>query len=221
MIRLVGPGGAGKSTTGALLAERLGVPFVDLDDRFKATVGDISRFIDTNGYEAYAARNVGVYADALLGAANQDGVFALSSGFMTYREDIDPDYTRHWRDIATAPSTFVLLPSLEFEGCVAEVVRRQRRRPFSRSVEREEQVIRARFALHRDIPAKKVETMRPVAEVVDELLVAVAAQQGAAPATSSRTERISDFMIAPRGCCPEHTSQRQRHRNWARGISTV
>lgn len=41
MIRLVGPGGAGKSSTGLLLAERLGLPFVDLDERFDATVGDI------------------------------------------------------------------------------------------------------------------------------------------------------------------------------------
>jgi shikimate kinase len=31
MIRLVGPGGAGKSTIGALLAERLDVRFIDLD----------------------------------------------------------------------------------------------------------------------------------------------------------------------------------------------
>jgi shikimate kinase len=31
MVRLIGPGAAGKSTIGALVAERLGVPFVDLD----------------------------------------------------------------------------------------------------------------------------------------------------------------------------------------------
>jgi len=188
MIRLVGPGGAGKSTTGALLAKRLRVPFVDLDQQFKATVGNISKFIDTHGYDAYAARNVSVYTNVLVGATDQSGVLAFSSGFMTYREDIHQDYAGHRRDIATDPSTFVLLPSLEFESCVAEIVRRQIGRPFRRSVEREEEVIRARFAVHRDIPAKKVETMRPVAEVVDELLVAIAAQQGAAPDAAWRRD---------------------------------
>ena len=188
MIRLVGPGGAGKSTTGALLAKRLRVPFVDLDQQFKATVGNISKFIDTHGYDAYAARNVSVYTNVLVGATDQSGVLAFSSGFMTYREDIHQDYAGHRRDIATDPSTFVLLPSLEFESCVAEIVRRQIGRPFRRSVEREEQVIRARFAVHRDIPAKKVETMRPVAEVVQELLVAIAAQQGAAPDAAWRRD---------------------------------
>src|SRR2546425_11248052 len=115
MIRLVGPGGVGKSTTGALLAERLGVPFVDLEEQFNATVGNISNFIDANGYDAYAARNVSVYTDTLVGAADPGGVLALSSGFITYREDIHPDYGGHRRDIAVDPSPFVMRPALELE----------------------------------------------------------------------------------------------------------
>jgi hypothetical protein len=35
MIPLIGPGGAAKSTVGALVAERLGLPFVDLDRHFQ------------------------------------------------------------------------------------------------------------------------------------------------------------------------------------------
>ena len=39
MIRLVGPGGAGKTTIGAVLAEAIGCGFVDLDAEFRARIG--------------------------------------------------------------------------------------------------------------------------------------------------------------------------------------
>jgi len=42
-ITLIGPGGAGKTTVGALLAERLRIAFVDLDYRFADRSGDISQ----------------------------------------------------------------------------------------------------------------------------------------------------------------------------------
>jgi shikimate kinase len=186
MIRLIGPGGAGKSSSGLMLAERFGVLFADLDERFDATVGDISNYIESQGYDAYAATNVRVYADLIGDIAGQECVLALSSGFMTYREDIDPDYVHLRREIAASPLTFVLIPSLDFENCVAEIVRRQIGRPFSRSFEREEQVIRARFALYRDLPATKIETMRPVAEVVEAVVANIAAQQGAGPEREAR-----------------------------------
>ena len=180
MIRLIGPGGAGKSSTGSLLAGRLGVPFVDLDEPLGPTVGDISTYIESCGYDAYAAGNVEVYADVIRGAASQECVLALSSGFMTYREDIHPAYVHLRRGIAASPTAFVLLPSLDLETCVAEIVRRQLGRPFSRSAEREEQVIRARFAVHRDLPATGIETMRPIADVVEAIVANMAAQRGAA-----------------------------------------
>lgn len=173
MIRLVGPGGAGKSSTGPLLAARLGVRFIDLDERFCATVGDISK------YDACAARDVHLYADAIRGVERQERVLALSSGFMTYREDVHPACARLRREIAASPTTFVLLPSLDLETCVAETVRRQLARPFSRSAEREEQVIRARFTVRRDLPATRIETMRPITEVVEAAAANIAAQRGA------------------------------------------
>jgi hypothetical protein len=40
-ILLAGPGGAGKTTIGRLVARRLGVPFFDLDEQFVARYGDI------------------------------------------------------------------------------------------------------------------------------------------------------------------------------------
>jgi shikimate kinase len=64
----------------------------------------------------------------------------------------------------------VLLPSLDRERCVAETVRRQVARPFGRSAEREEVVIRVRFEIYRALPARKLETMRPTAAIVADIL---------------------------------------------------
>ena len=175
MIRLVGPGGAGKTTAGSLLAERLGVAFVDLDEEFTAHFGNISLYLEAHGYEAYAGRNVAVYL-GLAAVPRAAAVLALSSGFMTYPPHVHPEYEKCRQEIASSPSTFVLLPSVDLEPCVAEIVRRQIMRPFARSAEREEQVIRARFPVYVNIPAAKVETLRPCRQVVDELVARTDAQ---------------------------------------------
>jgi shikimate kinase len=172
MIRLVGPGGSGKTTAGAALAKRLGIAFADLDEQFRARAGDISAYLARHGYQGYAQQNIQVYLDTLpvLDVAT---VFALSSGFMTYDDDAHSDYRRVYREIVTSPSTAVLLPSLDYETCVAETVRRQLTRPFSRSAEREEQVIRARFGIYRGLAARTFETARSVDAVVDDLVAHV------------------------------------------------
>lgn len=176
MIQLVGPGGAGKTTIGAALAKRLGARFSDLDAEFTARCGDISAYLDANGYEAYAEQNVGLYFDLVDGPVRLD-IMALSSGFMTYEDGIHPDYFALRQRLASSPATFVLLPSVKVEACVIEIVRRQLRRPFARSAEREEQVIRQRFVAYVGMSARKVETMQPVEAVVAELIAALAAQQ--------------------------------------------
>jgi len=175
MVRLVGPGGSGKSTTGALLAARLGVSFVDLDRYFRERVGDISEFIEEHGYDNYARENIENYC-SLLRHENRLGVMALSSGFMTYELDAHPEYSRVRSEVELCPNTFALLPSLDREVCVSETVLRQIARPFGRSALREEAVIRARFEVYRVMPVRKVETMRPVSAVVDELVVALASE---------------------------------------------
>jgi shikimate kinase len=180
MIQLVGPGGAGKTTVGTALAERLGVRFVDLDAEFVVRYGNISAHLDAHGYEAYAERNVGLYLDLLGGTVRPD-IMALSSGFMTYPDHTHADYLAIRQRLALNPLTFVFLPSTDFETCVAEIVRRQLRRPFARSAEREEQVIRKRFPTYIGLSARRAETMQPVEAVVEELIVTLAARQAAAP----------------------------------------
>ena len=172
MIALVGPGGAGKSTVGALIAERLEIPFVDLDHRFKTRAGDISGYITQFGYAVYARENVEI-CSALMLEGSGPCVSALSSGFMTYPEDIHPEYARLRHDIEQNPATFVLIPSLDCEICVAETVRRQLERPFARSAAAEEAVIRERYPIYVRLRARKIETMRPLNAIVDELRVAI------------------------------------------------
>ena len=99
-IQLVGPGGAGKSTTGVLLSDRLNTPVVDLDRVFRERVGDISAYLQRRGYEAYARKNVDVYRSI----AADEGVIVLSSGFMTYAKDVHPKYVEARTAIAKARS---------------------------------------------------------------------------------------------------------------------
>jgi shikimate kinase len=170
-IRLVGPGGAGKSTIGALLAERLEVAFVDLDRHLAGRIGDISEYIGRHGYAAYARENVETYGSLFRGECGR-GVVALSSGFMTYARDIHPEYLRVRRELEQHPNTFVLLPSFDRDVCVAETVRRQIARPFGRPSAKEEAVIRVRFEIYMSLPVRKIETMRPVAAAVAEIVAA-------------------------------------------------
>jgi shikimate kinase len=98
----------------------------------------------------------------------------LSSGFMTYADNVHPAYPIWRRWVAESPSTFVLLPSLQLDACVEATVRRQLGRPFSRSAAREEQVIRARLPVYMALPARKIATLQPVERVVDELISTLA-----------------------------------------------
>ena len=173
MIHLIGPGGAGKSTIGALLAELLDVTFLDLDRHVVGRVGDISEYISRHGYDAYARENVEAYCSVFRDEGIRPGVVALSSGFMTYANDAHPEYGRIRRELEECAQTFVLLPSLNLEFCVAETVRRQVARPFGRSPESEEAVIRTRFEIYQALPIRKVETMRPTVAIVDEILAAL------------------------------------------------
>jgi shikimate kinase len=166
LIHLVGPGGAGKSTVGVLLAERLGLAFIDQDKCFTERHGDISEYLNRCGYDAYAHQNVEIYQSL---PADASAVIAVSSGFMTYRDDVHPRYAEIRASIAVCPTTVVLLPSFDLETCVAEIIRRQLQRPFGSSASCEESKIRTRFPIFMSLPARKVQTMLSPHEIVDEI----------------------------------------------------
>jgi shikimate kinase len=159
-IHLVGPGGAGKSAVGFLLS------VVDLDTRFRECAGDISDYLHHGGYQAYARKNVDVYRSI----TTENGVLALSSGFMTYAEEVHPSYAETRAAIAESSTTIVLLPSLDLETCVTEIVRRQVHRPLGLVASHEEAKIRERFGFYLALRAPRVTTMRAPEAAVAEII---------------------------------------------------
>ena len=168
-LHLVGPGGAGKTTVGPLLATRLNWKFIDLDVEFMRSEGDVSHCIGTHGYRGYAQRNVSVYL-RLVRDADRPTVLSLSSGFLTYPEDIDPRYAAVRRAIEVDPLTALLLPSFELEPCVDIIVKRQLTRPYLEGNRaREEQRIRERFALFAALECNRFRSDVPPMQLAQEI----------------------------------------------------
>ncbi len=77
-VALAGPMGAGKSSAGRVLADRLGVSFIDLDARVVEGCGadSVADIFAREGEAGFRRREV----DALHGAVLSDGVLALGGG---------------------------------------------------------------------------------------------------------------------------------------------
>lgn len=125
-VVLIGPAAAGKSTVGALLAERLGVPFVDLDavagafypevgwsvERLVARVGDVGRVAAEREWEPARAHAVERVVATAPGA-----VIALGAGHTSYTRPELRERIR--RALATASDVVLLLPSPDRDASLA------------------------------------------------------------------------------------------------------
>ena len=57
IIFIIGPGGVGKTTSGKILAKKLGYDFIDLDNEFMLRVGNIAEYCKNPGYREYCRAN--------------------------------------------------------------------------------------------------------------------------------------------------------------------
>lgn len=169
IVSLIGPGGAGKSTTGALVAAKLGCRFVDLDEHFLRNTGNIGDYIDEIGYEDYARQNVANFL-SIKQSLNSDAVIALSSGFMLYPDHVHPSYVAAREELEQSPSTFVLMAGFDVEACVRTTVERQLSKPHhSGNAEGEELSIRKRFPLYMALRCKKLSTLESPEHVASKV----------------------------------------------------
>ena len=125
IIHFIGLGGSGKTTTAKSLAIKMNVLHFDLDEYFIENIGDIAQFINKNGYDAYAVRNVALYIQ-LKQSLDSDNraIIVWSSGFMSDPENIQLNYLQRKQEIENDPFTFLLIPSLDLDECV-EIIKKR------------------------------------------------------------------------------------------------
>jgi shikimate kinase len=189
IAHLVGPGGAGKTSAGAVLAQRLGWQFVDLDERFISLEGSIGVSIESSGYSGYAKRNVAVYG-AIKRSLVVPTVLALSSGFLTYPEDMGAEYQALRRAIERDTLTVLLMPAFELEACVEIIVERQLSRPYlPGNRASEERRIRERFSKLMALPCVRFQSDASPEETALQIERFVRARIAHPEQTQSRGQR--------------------------------
>jgi shikimate kinase len=140
---IIGPGGVGKTTVGPLVARRLDRPFVDLDQVFHTTIGNIGAFIPRQGYRRYVEENAALF-ERLIAERTPPFVMALSSGFLA--SDGADIATRNRGRVAALGLRVLLLPHEEIDTATKIVVARQLGRGFGLKEENERDKFRKRFA---------------------------------------------------------------------------
>lgn len=177
IAHILGPGGAGKSTVGSLLSKDHGLTVVDMDAYFMKNIGDISRYIRAYGYTAYASKNFQNYL-SIIKQASVPTVIALSSGFMTYPQDLAPGYAEVVHKISHSKLSALLLPSFDTEKCVAIIVKRQLQRAYLHAdVEQEEARIRERLPLFISFKCAHFLSSIPAEDLATQLSVFFTSQQ--------------------------------------------
>jgi len=148
-IFIIGPGGVGKSTCGAILAALLGYNFIDLDEEFWKHVENVGIYINNNGYEKYCLKNSKLFYN-ILSQHLENFVFSLSSGFLVH-ENLDNLTLKHKQTIKEQGISVLLLPSDSIDKSTTIVVKRQIARGFGLKEDREKTKFIQRFPIYKKL----------------------------------------------------------------------
>jgi shikimate kinase len=174
LIFIVGPGGAGKSTTGKLLSERLNYQFVDVDLVFCERIRQIPDHVREFGYKSYCETNSAL-VDQLLGEYRTQTVMSMPSGFLVH-EDSPELVAKHLAVLSQNGLSVLLLPSKNLAETTEIIVERQLSRGFSDMTEaREKEVILRRFPRYLQHGDVQIFSHQAPAEIVELMIQALKA----------------------------------------------
>ena len=167
-VILVGFMGTGKSVVGALLAERLGRPFVDLDKRIEREAGrPVARIFEAEGEAGFRKREREAVKQA---AALQGHVIATGGGVMVDEENVGILKESGWLICLWAS------PEVILHRTAATL----QTRPLLSGADPKERIegmlkLRAPFYAKADVAVETSD--RPVKEVVEEIEKWIAAKR--------------------------------------------
>lgn len=96
LVVIVGPPGSGKTTLGRLLAERLGLRFLDTDDVASAAAGkSVSEIFIEDGEERFRELERAAVVSSLTGGDSRDGVVLALGGGAVLNPQTRADLARH------------------------------------------------------------------------------------------------------------------------------
>ena len=167
---LIGPGGVGKSTVGALLAQEMNYRFSEFCEQLL----NIRQYIQRNGYERYVRDNAALCSRLLAENPHEKRVVVLSSGFLA--TDVCPEIVAGNQQLVRQSGySILLLPSEDIDIATRIVVARQLMRGFGLVREKEEMKFRQRFREYCALDDCRVvssEEPERVAELVREKVAA-------------------------------------------------
>jgi len=153
-IFIIGPGGVGKSTCGAILANLLDYNFIDLDVEFCERVKNVGIYINKYGYEKYCFENSKLFYD-IMSQHLENFIFSLSSGFLVH-EGIDHLTLKHKQTLKDEGVSILLLPSTSLDTSTDIVLKRQLSRGFGLNKDREKIKFTQRFPIYKDFGDIKI-----------------------------------------------------------------
>lgn len=160
---LVGMPGSGKSTVGRQLARRLGLPFVDLDQRLEQQLGtSIRQFFEQHGEDAFRDREAALLATL----AAEPGPMVLSTGGGAVLREANRDVLRQG-----FPHVLYLRASPEE---IFKRVKHDRSRPLLQvddPMARLRDLYRTRDPLYRQAAHYVIETGRPTVNTLVNMIV--------------------------------------------------